>query len=278
MKIDPDLYAEEYEEGESAVRRLWNRFVRLMLVVILAILCGVVLYLGVPALIDRVVDPVQENILAVEELQDQIDALQSSDELSASQLRDRLVELEAELADQSETIANLEADVSAAEEDVEALNVEIEALSELAAQVEDLSDAISEMTSDIEVLDESLASVEIPAAALTDRSQIVLSMILLTRARLWIEEDNLGLAAEDINAAIDVLEAIDSQSEDTVATLEDILDRLDNALDDLRRYPQVAANELEIAWKLLTEIAATPAIATVELEPTPTPTEEAQSE
>ena len=166
---------------------------------------------------------------------------------------------------------------SAAEEDVDALNLEIEALSELAEQVEDLSDAISDMTSEIELLDESMTSVEIPAAALTDRSQIVLSMVLLTRARLWIEEDNLGLAAEDISAAKDVLEAIDAQSEDMAETLEDILDRLDNALDDVRRYPQVAASELEIAWKLLTELASTPAV-TAELEPTPTPTEEAQSD
>jgi chromosome segregation ATPase len=277
MKIDPDLYEEEYKEDESAIRRLWNRIVRIFLVVLFATLCGVSLYFGVPELFDRVIEPIQENILAVEGLQDQIDALQSSDELSASQMRERLVSLEAELADQAETIANLQADLSSAEDDVEALTTQIEALTELADQVNDLSDALSEMTGEIDLLDESVTSIELPASALADRSQIVLSMILLTRARLWIEEDNLGLAAEDIDAAIDVLEAIEGQTDAMVETLDEILDRLDSALDDVRRVPQIAANELEIAWKLLTELAASQP-ETPDLEPTPTPTAEAQSE
>lgn len=279
MKIDPDLYEAEYAEEESAIRRLWNKFVRILLVIFVAVLIGVGLYFGVPALVDRVVNPVQENILAVDELQDQVTSLETSNELSESQLRERLVTLEVELADQAETIAALQADLSAAEDDVEALTIQLDSLSVLAEEVEDLTDALSAMSDEFEMLDESVTSLSIPASALEDRSQIVLSMILLTRARLWMEEDNLGLAAEDIAAALDILEALEGQTDAMDESLQDILPRLENALDDVRRYPRVAANELEIAWKLLIDLAGPQSIL-VETEPapSPTPTEESPSD
>jgi uncharacterized coiled-coil protein SlyX len=285
MKIDPDLYEVESTETESVVRRAWNKFVRLLLVVILAIMVGVGLYLGVPALIEQVIDPVQDNVTAVEELEDQVTALESSNELSVSQLRDRLVSLEAELADQAETIAGLQADLGVAQNHVEELTTQVESLTELADQVDDLSEAVTAMAGELDLLDESVTSVAIPASALEERSQIVLSMIVLTRARLWMEEDNLGLAAEDITAAMDILQAIGGQSESLDETLVEVMDRLDNALDDVRRYPRVAANELEIAWKLLIELVGQPAVPaeavltpTPTSTPTPTPTEEPPSD
>lgn len=273
MKIDPDLYEEESTESQSVIRRIWNTAVRIFLVVLFAIMLGVGLYLGVPALIEQVINPVQDNVTAVEELEDQVTALESSNELSETQLRERLVSLEAELADQAETIADLQADLGAAQDDVETLTGQVEALSELSDQVDVLSEAITSMTGELDLLDESVTSVAVPASALEERSQIVLSMIVLTRARLWMEEDNLGLAAEDIAAARDILEAIGGQSESMDETLEEVLDRLDNALEDVRRYPRVAANELEIAWKLLIDLVGQPAVpAEVVYTPTPTST------
>jgi chromosome segregation ATPase len=279
MKIAPDLYDEEYVKEVSIVRRVWNKFVRVMLVVILAIIVGVGLYFGVPALVEKVVNPMQENILTVDELQDQVDSLETSNDLSESQLRERLVTLESELADQAETIADLQADLNAAEDDVEALTIQMDALSEMAEEVEGLTEALSAMTDEIDLLDQSVTSVALPASTLADRSQIVLSMILLTRARLWMEEDNLGLAAEDISAARDTLEAIDGQSEAMTETLQDVLDRLENALDDVRRYPNLAASELDTAWELLIDLAGPLSIpAVIEPTPSPTPTEDSPSE
>jgi chromosome segregation ATPase len=269
MKIDPDLYDDERTESQSALRRAWNTFVRIVLVIFFAILLGVGLYLGVPALIENVINPVQDNVTAVEELEDQVTALESNNELSESQLRERLVSLEAELADQAETIADLQADLGAAQDDVEALTGQVETLSELADQVDELSETITSMTGELDLLDQSVTSVAVPASALEERSQIVLSMIVLTRARLWMEEDNLGLAAEDITAASDILEAVSGQSEGMDETLGEVLDRLDNALEDVRRYPRVAANELEIAWKLLIDLVGQPAVL-MEAQPTPT--------
>jgi chromosome segregation ATPase len=240
-----------------------------VLVIFFAILLGVGLYLGVPALIENVINPVQDNVTAVEELEDQVTALESNNELSESQLRERLVSLEAELADQAETIADLQADLGAAQDDVEALTGQVETLSELADQVDELSETITSMTGELDLLDQSVTSVAVPASALEERSQIVLSMIVLTRARLWMEEDNLGLAAEDITAASDILEAVSGQSEGMDETLGEVLDRLDNALEDVRRYPRVAANELEIAWKLLIDLVGQPAVL-MEAQPTPT--------
>jgi hypothetical protein len=71
---------------------------------------------------------------------------------------------------------------------------------------------------------------------------------------LWLAEDNLGLAAEEIIAARDILTFIpESDSVEEDALMDQIIDRLSLALADVRTIPIVAADELEIAWKLMLE-------------------------
>jgi predicted alternative tryptophan synthase beta-subunit len=78
-------------------------------------------------------------------------------------------------------------------------------------------------------------------------------MTMITKARLWLIQDNLGQAAEEISAVRELLanSVVDMNVVDE--ELVQIIERLDLALVDVRTSPIVAADELEIAWKLLVE-------------------------
>ena len=128
-------------------------------------------------------------------------------------------------------------------------------LQNLVDRVEDLTADMDEMVTRVETLEATLAAVELPAASIGRQLQLIRAMTLLTKARLWLVQDNLGLAAEEITTArnlLDELIGVEQDGEDEV--LGQIVERLDLALMDIRTTPIVAADELEIAWKLLVEV------------------------
>jgi hypothetical protein len=89
-------------------------------------------------------------------------------------------------------------------------------------------------------------------------------------------QDNLGLAAQDIEVARSVLAAVQSTPSAANEIVPLVVERLDLALVDVRVAPIVAADELEIAWKLLltaTEPLTPEAIPVVEITPTEAPDE-----
>jgi hypothetical protein len=78
----------------------------------------------------------------------------------------------------------------------------------------------------------------------------------LTRARLWLTQDNLGLAADDIQMARDILARVAEEGPEAEASvLTPIIARLDLALQDLPDSPVVASDDLDIAWGQLAEAA-----------------------
>ena len=68
---------------------------------------------------------------------------------------------------------------------------------------------------------------------------------------------------------------IDQATAEEVEILTPILKRLELAIDDIQHSPVIAADELEIAWKLLIEATEfTVTIPTPEIQPTETTLEE----
>jgi hypothetical protein len=125
-----------------------------------------------------------------------------------------------------------------------------------------LEQAKKELDSTGEQLQELQATVdagELPAEQVRANLQLMRVMNLMTRARLWIEQDNFGLASEDIRAALDLIQplAADEISDDeSPSQLQQIADQLTLALDAVRTDPVLTEEELEIAWKLLLEATA----------------------
>jgi len=102
----------------------------------------------------------------------------------------------------------------------------------------------------VQALESQLQAEDAPISILRRELQIVKAMELLTRSRLFILENNLGLAKDDLSAARDLLASM-KVSASQVRAQKDILARLDLAIGNLPASPVLAAEDVEIAWQLL---------------------------
>jgi len=188
-----------------------------------------------------------------------------------------------------------QADLEALRVDLEMLQAELTSIEgaletrqgDLAAmqtRIANLSGQVDRYSLDVVAVREELSGEKSPTVLLHEL-QLVKAMELLTRARLVLVQNNLGLAQTDIQAGRGIL--VDLQAELPAYQSEQIAEivaRLDVALGYLPAAPVAAADELEGAWQLLVaglskEAPVAPALeavptATPTLEPTSTPAAE----
>lgn len=88
---------------------------------------------------------------------------------------------------------------------------------------------------------------------------------MLGRARVYLAQSNFGLAKEDVQNARDLLVELQNETGDEV--LQQVIARLDLALDNLPAFPVVASGDLEIAWQIL--ISGNAAVIPSTTTPTP---------
>ena len=248
----------EPEAGEreaSFFSRVMRVLLRILIVVLLGSVFGVAIYFGVPTLYRSAIEPMQVNAQRIAELEEALNQVQATSNRQVEQVGGRLVEIEGRLAEQGETLAVMEAELEAVQTSLEDQSDRVSRLRNLIDRVEDLTSDMDEMVIRVETLEATLAAVELPAASIGRQLQLIRAMTLLTKARLWLVQDNLGLAAEEIAVARDLLdEVIGTERDGEDEVLVQIVERLDFALMDIRTTPIVAADELEIAWKLLVEV------------------------
>jgi DNA repair exonuclease SbcCD ATPase subunit len=176
---------------------------------------------------------------------------------------------EQELQDLQNDVAQVGSDLEAQAQIVDEQRSEFEKLvNESADLIAEQSEAVSEQLTVLETeltsvatrldaLEDALADADDPTADVEGQLQLVRAMILLSRAQFWLAEDNLGKASEDVEIARDSVEAQaetwrgEEGYEDDLVILDDVVHRLDLALDDIRTQPTIAADEIEIAWKQL---------------------------
>jgi chromosome segregation ATPase len=229
------------------------RFIlRFIFVVVFGVVLGAALYLGVPALYRSTIEPMRANTERIEELQETLAMGLSTSEKQVERLGERLVEAEGRLAEQGETTAALQAELDGVLDDQAS---EISKLGVVSDQLEAITADLDETIDRVELLEVTLSEVDFPAVEFRRQVRMISAMTMITKARLWLIQDNLGQAAEEISAARELLanSVVDMNVVDE--ELAQIIERLDLALADVRTMPIVAADELEIAWKLLVEAA-----------------------
>jgi len=134
----------------------------------------------------------------------------------------------------SAQIAALEAQLPQAER---RLDEQQESVAELQVQLEDLTERIEDNSQ---------------AQELRGELQVTRAMLSLVRARLWLVENNLGLAIAEVERARELLQSLAAEKPGE-SNLQAAIERLDFALIELNTRPLVAADDIEIAWKLLVE-------------------------
>jgi chromosome segregation ATPase len=256
----------EPEAGERKVSffsRVMRFLLRFLIVMLLGGVFGVAIYFGVPTLYRSAIEPMQVNTQRIAELEEALNQVQTTSSRQVEQAGERLVEIEGRLAEQGEALAAMEAELEVVQTSLDDQRDRVSQLRNLVDRVEDLTSDMDEMVTRVETLEATLTSVELPAASIGRQLQLIRAMTLLTKARLWLVQDNLGLAAEEITTARNLLdEVIGAEQDGEDEVLEQIVEKLDLALIDIRTTPIVAADELEIAWKLLVE-ATKPASLTI---------------
>jgi hypothetical protein len=227
------------------VRGFFNFLARLLLIAIILGLFGIGLYLVLPLLYQRYIQPVQENTTQLQQLQDQ----QEQSQQLVADLQDRLSALEAEQARQAESFTNMDQRLSEIETEIAARTESLETLEQMQATLQSQSEESS--------------------AELERQLNLLKGMELLSRARLFLYQSNFGLAQQDVQSARDLLRSVQADAPDSLADdLSSVILRLDLALSNLPDFPVAASDDLDIAWQIL--LGGTPPAQTLVGAETPT--------
>ena len=89
-------------------------------------------------------------------------------------------------------------------------------------------------------------------AELERQINLLKSMELLSRARLFLYQSNFGLARGDVQVARDLLAEIQPDAPEPLdAEIAETILRLDLVLKNLPSFPVAASDDLDIAWQIL---------------------------
>jgi len=279
--------------------------VRILLILLLALLLGAGIYYGVPALYRRYVQPVETNLARLNDAQSRQEQSNQQINQRLDELEQRLEGLELQNDSHKQTLDEVQARLDemesaqqagggaqataiARQEGVEATLVAMGAnLEQVQSEIAAINQAIGQTSLQVQKLVDSAEAGESPLQELSNELQLVKAMELLTRSRVYLVEDNLGLAQQDVTAARLLLAKMGGDVPSyQVKPLAAIITRLDAALSNLPSRPILAAEDLEVAWQLLrdglpgeatpqptpTTGTGTPAALSVSETPTPTPT------
>jgi hypothetical protein len=215
--------------------------------------------------------------------QAQLDMLADAQATQASVLDD-LIPLQSAISDNRDTLDDLQSDMQVVQANNKALEQAVSDIQVLLSKHEALAQEVSENSQNIQVLsDENMEQGE-QLVTLQRDLQLLWTLDLLTRSRLFMEQDNSGLARTSIQAAGDKLAALqDKDLLDQSELVEQIAAYLERVVVNLPDNPQSAQRALDNAWQLLVlslmegGIAGPSAEGTSDLEgetmqtPTPTP-------
>lgn len=228
------------------VRRFFELLLRLISWVIIFTVFAAALYYGLPLLYQRFVVPIDENTVQVAELQ----AEQEKLEQQLAEMQEKLSTLESGQGENSQVLNDLDERVNELESDIDAHTKSLATLDEMQAELQQRDETIvSELERQIDLLK---------------------SMELLSRARLYMYQSNFGLAKADVQVARDLLNDVQPIEDVSLANdVNAVVRRLDLVLSNLPNFPVAASDDLDIAWQILitgmppvdTEATAVPASA-----------------
>jgi len=242
-------------------------FLRVVLILLLAVALVVGVYYGGTAISNAVLLPLEEN-------RQQMDLLQTRQAQSDQDYARQVDELRAIIGTQDalqiageQTITDLRAELAGIETDLQTRLDEVENDTTLAlSQMETLEGRIDGLDASLESYYRAIDSSQLEMAAIQEKVslegqaiddmrrelQMVRAMELMIRSRLLLGQSNYGLAEQDILAAREMLVGLQPQAPVAqVETLSRVISRLDLVLSGLPDSPAIAAEDVEIAWQML---------------------------
>ena len=232
-------------------------FVRGLLRLVLALLAGILLgaglyYFGSVYLYWQAIQPAQSSAarLNVMETSIAIDKQQSDERLS--QFNQRLTELEKRNTLNSESLAGLQSSLNSLSKEVGDHSTTLKSLDKIKGDLEKLGQQTASNEKNLGDLQTTLQAEDAPLAVLSRELSVLKAMELLSRSRLYLIQNNAGLAGQDLESARVVIEGmIEEVPEAQKETVSLWVKRIDLAQANIKDAPIVAANDIDIAWGLL---------------------------
>jgi len=248
---------EPSSSGPSFLTRALRLLVGLTLAGLLGIGLGVLGYVGLPWLYRGFTDPVLINATRVAQQGAELQNLRATLDQAEAQGQDRLVEMEGQAAAQAAMLAEQQVQLDGLASEMEQVQGQVGNLGGSRDRLARQEAALGELAGQVEALQTLIAEGGGPLDRLERRMALSQASLHVMRARLWLIENNAGLAAEEVEAARQVLvQAAEGAPTEEAGPLQDVVERLRLTLEDLQLRPLVAADDLEIAWKLLTQLLA----------------------
>ena len=286
-----------------AFKRLLILFFKILLILLILGAVGAAVYLGAPVLIDEyLLKDVKVHSEQIQEINSELVANTEFLNQRLADLQNRLETMEIQSDTEKQTINDLKTQLAVAEGIIQDLSLSIENLEIIQSSLDEFSVSLSDLEEQLSIHESNLGDVQADIATLgqsiegnqselkelaaqldaqveigTLRQELVLlkAMELITRARVSIGQENIGLARDDLQAAQNLLTSLSSELPAYQAKyLSDIAYRLALALDNLDRATNLVDEDLEVAWQLLLQKLPEEPPESDQLEgtePTPTP-------
>ena len=259
--IQPMESAQAGPTGPTFGQRVGRFFAALLrLVIFLIVLAALAagLYFALPLIYQNYILPVQENTAQLTQLKTRL----AQNEITIAGLQTKLNAAQTAQAQQAQSISDLDGKVQKIEEQIAARTQSLAALEQAQSALQAQNDATD--------------------AEVERQINLMKSMELLSRARLFMYQSNYGLARIDVQTARDLLAKVQPTAPaDFADDLAEVIHRLDLTLANLPTFPVAASDDLDIAWQILLgglpqppaiPVTATPASETPIPEATATPT------
>lgn len=263
---------------EMALHVFFKALLRLLILAMVIGLVGFGIYYGLPYLYQQFILPVQANTNQLITVKTQQASAEQASRLQIEQLQSRLLTLENQHGVDQETISEIQTRLDTDEKTLQETTAALKKLDDLQSQIDQIQQKASTDADLVTAIEKQLNANDAPLAALEREVILVKAMEFLNRSRLYLLQNNAGLAAGDVQAARGLLASLqDTTPEEEKPALTVLLARVDLALSSLPFSPVIAADDLEIAWRLLVQgLKPQPTPTLVEGLPfpvTPTPTE-----
>lgn len=243
----------------SFARRAVRWLFRMLAAVLLGIALGAGIYYGARKGYREAIEPLQTLDQRMQDVESIVFDLDEALREDRNEITDELAAVQASLTTQAEKTDTLTAEMADLEARLQDQGEDLEQIDALRRTLDQIQRDLSSTSETVEVLQGLIEAGELPAERVEQLLQYMRVMNLMTRARLWIEQDNFGLASEDIEAALGILPSTDDETGELGQVdrqLLEIRNRLTLALETVRSNPALAEEELETVWKLLIEATA----------------------
>lgn len=237
---------------------------KLIIAILFGLLIGGALYIVGSYVYQQAIVPSQNNAVALQTIQDISSEQWQQLKEKNSQLEERINTLEISQTDQTNQIDELQTALTQNQTNLETL---LEDQDDLQEQVTDIEETLSQISKDQKTLKEDQKTLEQQLVE-TDQNedqadalkpiQIELKLLKvmqqLNRSRLLLYQNNYGLAAEELalaNQALEEMKTLTNEEQlDSVLLWQARLELIDSHLPE---QPDLADEDLEILWQLMTE-------------------------